>query len=82
MLQCVTNSFQTQSRLYQMGKAQLTDCPFCGNTPENLWHWQQVCPQFNNAHTKVHDDIWTEVLAAILKHLPEGYDVYKVVRPD
>jgi hypothetical protein len=36
-----------------------------------------MCPQFDDARTKVHNDIWTEVLAAILKHLPEDYDVYK-----
>lgn len=39
------------------GQAKASVCPFCAKEAETLCHWQQICPQFHDARTKVHDDI-------------------------
>jgi hypothetical protein len=61
-----------------MGKARSAKCPFCGADRETLGHWQQVCPQFHDARTKVHDDVWSAVYGVIRSLLPEGkFTTYK-----
>ena len=79
MLQCITNTYPTKARLAQMGKTQTASCPFCrSGQMETLFHWQQECPRFHDARTKVHDDIWSVVYATIRKHLPaHKYVTYK-----
>lgn len=73
MLQCITNTYPTKARLYQMSKARVPTCPFCSlGKQETLFHWQQECPKFHDARTKVHDDIWSAVYGAICKQLPKG----------
>jgi hypothetical protein len=63
--------------LQVIGKSNTAACPFCSHPEETLWHWQQDCPQFSDARTKVHDDIWAEVYKAILPHLPAETEAYK-----
>ena len=78
MLQCISNTYPTRSRLHMMGKARSAKCPFCGADRETLGHWQQVCPQFHDARTKVHDDVWSAVYGVIRSLLPEGkFTTYK-----
>ena len=79
MLQCITNTFPTQSRLAQMQIVGSADCPFCTCNRESLFHWQQECTQFGDARTKVHDNIWTAVLQAIGRGLPKEVEAYKEV---
>ena len=82
MLQCITNLYPTKARLSKMGKATSSTCPFCSlGKSETLHHWQQVCPKFHDARTKVHDDIWSEVNGVIRKHLNAlEYTAYKETR--
>lgn len=80
MLQCISNTYPTQKRLHTMGIASNPFCPFCfPRVPETLAHWQQICPQFHDARSKVHNDIWTVVYAALKKHMPTGMDSYREV---
>ena len=79
MLQCITNTFPTQSRLVQMGIAGSAGCPFCTNEHESLFHWQQECTQFGDARTKVHNNIWTAVFQAIGQFLPKDVEACKEV---
>ena len=78
MLQCITNTYPTQARLCQMGKASNKTCKFCNEgKAETLFHWQQMCPQFAEARQKVHNDIWAEVFPAICAHLPKEWQAFK-----
>jgi hypothetical protein len=77
MLQCLTNTFPTQSKLQQWGKTSEAKCPFCPATVETLFHWQQECPQFHDARSKAHNTIWEAVFDAIRTNLCEDYDWYK-----
>ncbi len=71
MLQCVTNTFPTQSRLKLMGKAADDICKFCtSGVRETLFHWQSECSRFPDARTKVHNDIWSVVFKTIISYLP------------
>jgi len=80
MLQCLTNTFPTQARLKQMGKADSDICRFCSaNVAETLFHWQSECTQFSDARTRVHHDIWSVVFTAICGCLPEGWEYFKEV---
>ena len=79
MLQCITNTYPTKARLRRMGKTRTAECPFCASGKnETLFHWQQECPRFHDARTKVHDDIWSAVYGAICGLLkPNTYTTYK-----
>ena len=77
MLQCLTNTFPTQSRLKLINKAPTAQCPFCPCAYESLFHWQQECPQFADARSKVHNDIWAEVYNAILPYASADFQCYK-----
>ena len=67
MLQCLTNTFPTQSQLALMQRAASTNCRSCTmDMHDTLFHWLQVCPKFHNAHTRVHNDIWSAVYNAIV----------------
>ena len=78
MMQCITNTYPTRSRLKLMGKAHTAQCPFCRQGKETLFHWQQKCPQFHDARTKVHDNVWSAVYGAIRNYLPAGkFTTYK-----
>ena len=79
MLQCITNTYPTKARLCRMGKTRTAECPFCtSGKNETLFHWQQECPRFHDARTKVHDDIWSAVYGAICRLLkPNTYTTYK-----
>jgi ribonuclease HI len=57
-LQVLTNTYPTQSLLHKMGIEKSDRCPFCPNASETLFHWQSECPQFSNARTQVHDEVW------------------------
>jgi hypothetical protein len=53
-------------------------CRFCSSRElETLFHWQSKCTKFNDALTKVHNDIWSAVSQAICSHLPEGWEFFK-----
>ncbi len=70
MLQCITNTFPTCFRLYVMRKSEDGLCKFCSEGKLNtLYHWQCECTRFHDAQTKVHNDIWSEVLKPICSHL-------------
>jgi ribonuclease HI len=74
MLQCLTNTFPTQSRLRIMGKSTDGQCKFCSEgVTESLFHWQCKCAQFSDARTKVHNDIWTAVSKAICSYMPKEW---------
>ena len=74
MLQCLTNTFPVQKRLYVMGKVKNATCPFCTkNVDETLYHWQQLCPNFADARTKVHNDVWQEVYSLLKTHMSDTW---------
>ena len=78
MLQCLTETFPTQSRLALMKKVSSPKCRSCTMDKEdNLFHWLQECPKFHDARTKVHHNIWAEVYEAIVSHLPKDWQAFK-----
>ena len=79
MLQCVTNTFPVQARLAKIKKAQHPKCLFCQHPYESLFHWQQQCPQFQEARTRVHHNIWSAVYSVICKRVSTQYECYKEV---
>ncbi len=77
MLQCLTNTFPTQKRLWIMKKVDSPKCRYCNADKEdNLYHWQQECTGFHDARTKVHNDIWAAVFSALRDHLPGGWKAF------
>lgn len=80
MLQCITNTYPTQSRLHQMSIVSSGTCKFCNTgKDETLFHWLQDCPHFSDARTRVHHDIWSEVFATIHSHLPATWVGFKEI---
>jgi hypothetical protein len=75
--QCLTSMYPTVGLFYVMGRAAEAATPFCSEETETLRHWQQECVQFVDAHTQVHDDVWTAVYKSIFRRLPQGVECYK-----
>ncbi len=73
MLQCLTNTFPTQKRLWVMKKVDSPQCRSCTEDKnDTLFPWQQECPGFHDTCTQVHNDIWKAVFSTLKTHLPKG----------
>ena len=68
-LQAISNTFQVEVHLCLMKKAKDSLCKFCKQAQETLFHWQQECPQFREAQTAVHNDIWGATTSKIQEAL-------------
>ena len=79
MLQCITHTFPTQSRLFQMNISADSRCRFCSHKCEDLTHWQSMCSHFSDAQTQVHNDIWSAVSEAICSCLSVDWEFFKEV---
>ena len=81
MLQCITNTFPTQSRLNLWGKSVDSICRFCpDNKLETLFHWQCDCKRFHDARSLVHNNIWSAVSQAVCSHLSDDWEFFRETR--